>query len=152
VCPFEGYKESLCAVGTADEIASYNLGIQSATTRARVEMASVVRSQLDGFHRSVQDSKSKKGTGEDSIQLVGDVAQNVVEASMSGVTVPRTFYDPEEKVYFALAVVDAPTFINALKALNDAKGLSDAMRAEIDDRAADVVEEWRAEQSRKKQR
>jgi hypothetical protein len=142
-------KGNLCALGIADQISSYNLGLQTAETRARTEMGAVLKSQVDGFTRAVQDSLSKAGTGEDSIQKVGDLAQNVVEATLYGVSVPRTHYDKESKVYFALAVLDTNTFINALKGLKDAKGLSDSVREEITRRADSIVDDWQKERDRK---
>jgi len=78
-CPFPEFKDSLCAVGIADQISSYSLGMEAAKTRARREMAAVVQSQVDGFTRATQDSLAKSGAGDDSIQKVQDLAQNVVD-------------------------------------------------------------------------
>jgi hypothetical protein len=147
-CPFPDLPESLCAVGTADQVASYNLGVQTASTRARVEMGAVVKSQVSGFTRAVQDSASKAGAGEESVQKIGDLAQNVVEVSMSGVSVPKTWFDPELKIYFALAVIDAKTFGKALKGLKENAALSESVKAEIDARAESVVNEWKSETGR----
>ena len=148
-CPFAEFKGSMCAVGTADQIASYSLGMEAAKTRARREMAAVVQSQVDGFTRATQDSVSKSGAGEDSIQKVQDLAQNVVQRTLNGVAVPRTWYNQTTRVYFAIAVLDSASYINALKGLKDAKGLSDAVKADIDRRAEDVVNQWQSELARK---
>ncbi|GEJ56881.1 LPP20 family lipoprotein [Anaeromyxobacter diazotrophicus] len=148
-CPFAEWKDSLCAVGTADSISSQSLGIEAAKTRARREMGAVLKSQVDGFTRITQDSLSKAGAGEDSTQKVGDLAQNVVEQTLHGVSVPRTWYSPDSKVYYAIAVVDASTFASALKGMRDAKGLSDAMKEEIDRRADGIAKDWAAERDRK---
>lgn len=148
-CPFAEFQDSLCAVGTAESISSYTLGMEAAKTRARREMAAVVRSQVDGFTRACIDSYSKNGSGDDSIQKVGDVAQNVVEESLSGVSVPKTWYNSQAKVYFAIAVLDAKSFGNALKGLREAKGLSAAARAEVDRRAEALASDWRSERDRK---
>jgi hypothetical protein len=148
-CPFPEFKNSLCAVGTADQISSYSLGMEAAKTRARREMAAVVQTQVDGFTRATQDSVSKAGAGEDSIQKVQDLAQNVVQRSLNGVAVPKTWYNQNTKVYFAIAVLDANSFVNALKGLQEAKGLSDAVKLDIDRRADDVVNQWQSELARK---
>ncbi len=148
-CPFAEYKDSLCAVGTADQISSYSLGIEAAKTRARREMGAVIKVQVDGFTRATQDSLSKTGVGEDSIQKVGDMAQSIVQTTLNGVAVPRTWFNPQTKVYFALAVVDSATFVKALKGLKEAKGLADAVKLEIDQRAESVVADWQAELARK---
>lgn len=148
-CPFAEFKDSLCAVGTAESIASQSLGMEAAKTRARREMGAVVKSQVDGFTRVTQDSLSKAGAGEDSTQKVGDLAQNVVEQTLHGVSVPRTWYNTETKVYYAIAVIDASTFASALKGMRDAKGLSDAMKDEIDRRADGIAKDWAAERDRK---
>jgi LPP20 lipoprotein len=148
-CPFPEFKDSLCAVGTADQITSYSLGMEAAKTRARREMAAVVQSQVDGFTRATQDSLSKSGAGEDSIQKVQDLAQNVVQRSLNGVAVPKTWYNTQSKVYFAIAVLDAQSFVNALKGLKEAKGLADSVKLEIDQRAQAVTDEWKSEVARK---
>ena len=148
-CPFPEFKDSLCAVGTADQISSYSLGMEAAKTKARREMAAVVQSQVAGFTRVTQDSLSKSGAGEDSIQKVQDLAQNAVDRSLNGVAIPKTWYNTQSKVYFAIAVLDAPSFAKALQGLKEAKGLSDAVKMEIDQRSENVVNEWRAEVARK---
>lgn len=148
-CPFPEFKGSLCAVGVADQIASYSLGMEAAKTRARREMAAVVESQVDGFTRTTQDSMSKMGTGEESIQKVGDIAQNIVQRTLNGVSVPKTWYNTETKVYFAIAVLDGDTLVTALKQLKEAKGISEATKMEIDARADSVVKDWQSELDRK---
>lgn len=148
-CPFAEYKDSLCAVGTADQISSYSLGLEAAKTRARREMGAVIKVQVDGFTRATQDSLSKTGVGEDSIQKVGDMAQSIVQTTLNGVAVPRTWYNPQTKVYFALAVVDSATFVKALKGLKEARGLADSVKLEIDQRAESVVSDWQAELARR---
>jgi hypothetical protein len=148
-CPFAEFKDSLCAVGTAESIASNSLGMEAAKARARREMGAVVKSQVDGFTRITQDSLSKLGVGEDSTQKVGDLAQNVVEQTLHGVSVPRTWYSTDTKVYYAIAVIDSTTFANAIKGLRDAKGLSDAMKDEIERRADGIAKDWAAERDRK---
>lgn len=147
-CPFAEFKDSLCAVGTAEQITSYSLGMEAAKTRARREMGAVVKSQVDGFTRVTADSLSKTG-GEDSIQKVTDLAQNVVEQTLSGVAVPKTWYDGNRKIYFAIAVIDAKNFSSALKAFREAKGLSEAVKAEIEERADGIAADWAAERDRK---
>jgi hypothetical protein len=112
-------------------------------------MAAVVQSQVDGFTRATQDSVSKSGAGEDSIQKVQDLAQNVVQRTLNGVAVPKTWYNQQSRIYFAIAVLDAPSYINALKGLKEAKGLSDAVKADIDRRADDVANQWQSELARK---
>lgn len=148
-CPFPEFKNSLCAVGTADQIASYSLGMEAAKTRARREMAAVIQSQVDGFTRATQDSISKSGQGEDSIQKVQDLAQNIVQRTLNGVSVPKTWNNTQTKVYYAIAVLDADAFVNALKGLKEAKGLADSVKVEIDRRAEAVADEWKAELARK---
>jgi len=148
-CPFAEFKGSLCAVGVADQIASYSLGMEAAKTRARREMGAVVESQVDGFTRVTQDSMSKMGTGEESVQKVGDLAQNIVQRTLNGVSVPKTWYNTETKVYFAIAVLDGDTLVAALKQLKEAKGLSDATKMDIDARADSVVKDWQSELDRK---
>ncbi len=148
-CPFPEYKDCLCAVGQADGIGSEALAKQAAMTRARREMAAVIESQVDGFTRATQDSLSKSGQGEDSIQKVQDLAQNVVQRTLNGVSVPKTWRNPQTGSAYAIAVLDAPSFTKALKGLKDAKGLSDAVKMEIDRRADDVVNQWQAELARK---
>jgi hypothetical protein len=148
-CPFAEFKGSICAVGTADQIASYSLGMEAAKTRARREMAAVIQTKVDGFTRVVQDSVSKSGVGEESIQKVGDLSQSIVERSLNGVSVPKTWYNTQTRVYFAIAVLDADTLVNALKGLKEAKGLADSTKLDIDRRADGVVNDWQSELSRK---
>jgi hypothetical protein len=148
-CPFAEFKDSLCAVGTADQIASYSLGMEAAKTRARREMAAVIQTKVDGFTRVVQDSVSKSGQGEESIQKVGDLSQSIVERSLNGVSVPKTWYNTQTRVYFAIAVLDSDTLVNALKGLKEAKGLADATKLDIDRRAESVVNDWQNELARK---
>lgn len=148
-CPFAEFKDSLCAVGEADSISSYSLGIQASETRARREMAAVVSSKVDGFTRAVQDSLSKNNLGEDSSQKVGDLAQNLVEETLHGVAIPRTYFNADTKVYYAIAVLDVKTFASAMKDMKKAKGLSEAAKQDIDKRADGIVNDWRAEVARK---
>jgi hypothetical protein len=148
-CPFAEFKGSMCAVGTADQIASYSLGMEAAKTRARREMAAVVQTKVDGFTRIVQDSISKSGAGEESIQKVGDLSQTLVERTLNGVSVPKTWYNTQTKVYFAIAVLDADTLVNALKGLKEAKGLADSTKLEIERRAESVIADWQGEVARK---
>jgi hypothetical protein len=148
-CPFAEFKGSICAVGTADQIASYSLGMEAAKTRARREMAAVIQTKVDGFTRVVQDSVSKSGQGEESIQKVGDLSQSIVERSLNGVSVPKTWYNTQTRVYFAIAVLDSDTLVTALKGLKEAKGMADATKQEIDARAANVVSDWQNELARK---
>lgn len=148
-CPFEEFKGSLCAVGTADQISSYALGMEAAKTRARREMAAVIQTEVDGFTRITQDSLSKAGQGEDSTQQMRDLAQAIVQRSLNGVSVPKTWYNTEAKVYFAIAVLDADTLVTALKGLKDAQGLADATKLDIERRADAIVEEWQKELARK---
>lgn len=147
-CPFAEFKGSLCAVGTAESIASYSLGMETAKTRARREMGAVVKSKVDGFTRAVQDSLSKNELGEDSAQKVGDLAQNVVDQTLHGVAIPRTWYSDDRKIYFAIAVVDSKTLATAMKGLREAKGLSEAAKEDIDRRADSIVSEWETERDR----
>jgi hypothetical protein len=139
-CPAE-FPESLCGVGRAENVTSYNLGMQTAETRARGAIAAVLESRVEAFNKSVQDSVSKLGE-EDYMQKVQGGSESFVKATLNGVTVPRTHFDPATKVYFALAVVDAKTLANGLRGLKEAKGLSDAAKAEIDKRADQVDQAW----------
>ncbi|HZZ83137.1 MAG TPA: LPP20 family lipoprotein [Anaeromyxobacteraceae bacterium] len=143
-CPVAELKGNLCATGIAENITSQSLGIETASTRARVEMGAVIKSQVDGFTRATQDSLSKQGAGEDSIQKVGSMAQNVVEQTLSGVSIQRTWQNKQTKVFYALATIDPQAFASALKGMKEAKGLSDAMKQEINQRAENVVSDWQA--------
>lgn len=149
-CPFPEFSGSLCAVGLADRISSYSLGIEAAKTRARREMAAVLQVQVDGFTRATQDSLSRTGASEDATQKVGDLAQAIVERTLNGVSVPKTWHNPQTNVYFAIAVVDSGTLIEALKGLKQAKGMTEAAKLEIDQRASAIVGDWQAEVARKK--
>ena len=143
---FEGGKDNLCAVGTADQVSSYNLGIQTASTRARVEVGAVLKSNLEGFTRATQDSLAASG-GEDATQKLADVAQNVVKTQLAGATIIRTHFNKETNVYFALAMVDGKTLQGAVKsqveALGAFKTLSEAKKAEVLRRAEMVNSEAR---------
>lgn len=150
-CPVPELKGNLCATGIAENIRSQNLGIETASTRARVEMGAVIRSRVDGFTRATQDSLSKEGAGEDSIQKIGNMAQNVVEQTLSGVSIQRTWQNPQTGVFYALATIDPQAFASALKGMKEAKGLSDAMKQEIDQRAEGVVADWQAVKTAKAQ-
>jgi len=136
-------------VGRASSISSLSLGTQAAATQARREMAQVIETKVDGFNRVVQDSMTKTGAGEDAIQKVGDMAQTMTERTLNGVTIPKSYSDGRGN-YFAIAVLDARTFTEALKGLKDAKGISEATKMEIDQRADKVVDEWKSEVERKK--
>ncbi|BDG08479.1 LPP20 family lipoprotein [Anaeromyxobacter paludicola] len=150
-CPVAELKGNLCATGIAENIASQSLGIETASTRARVEMGAVIKSQVDGFTRATQDSLSKQGAGEDSVQKIGSMAQNVVEQTLTGVSIQRTWQNKQTKVFYALATIDPQAFASALKGMKEAKGLSDAMKQEIDRRAEGVVADWQAAKTAKAQ-
>lgn len=147
-CPIPELSGSLCAVGSVDQVQSMSLAGQAASTRARTEIAAVIQSQVDGFTRAVQDSLSKQGVGDDSVQKIGDMAQNVVKATLSGVTIPKTYFNKEERFAFALAAIDVKTLASGLKDLKEARGLSEATKKEIERRADLVVEDWERERSR----
>ena len=149
-CTLPELKGQLCSVGIAENITSYALGMDAAATRARVEMGAVVKTKVDGFTRTVQDSAFKMGTGEDSIQKIGSMSQTVVDETLHAVAVPKTFYNEKTRTYFALASLDAKTFVDALKGLKQAGSLSDQVKKEIDARAETVVQEWGQERDRAK--
>jgi len=148
-CTQPELKGLLCAVGTSEGISSFSLGRETAATRARVEMGAVVKSKVDGFTRAVQDSVSKAGAGEESIQKVGTLAQNSVDETLHAVSIPKTYYNEQMKVHFALATLDTKAFLEALKALKQAGALSDQVKADIDARAENVVNEWQQERPAK---
>ena len=141
-------KGKLCAVGIADNVSSYALGMETASTRAKVAMGSVLKVKVDGFTRAVQDSMSKSGAGEESIQKIGNVAQGVVEQTLYGVSVPKTHFNKEQKLFFAQAMVDPKTLMDALKGMKQAGTLSEEIKAEIDKRAENLVNEWVGERER----
>ena len=146
-CPLPDLSDSLCAVGRADNVASEALGLEAASVRARGEIARVVEYRAVLFSRAIQDSMSQRGTGEDSIQQLRNLNQNVVGRTLNGVTVPRTYVNAAG-VYYALAAIDAKTFATAIKSLKDASALSEATKQEIDRRADAIVEEWQREVER----
>jgi len=141
-------KGKLCATGIADNVSSYALGMETASTRARVAMGAVIKTKVDGFTRAVQDSMSKAGQGEESIQKIGSVAQSVVEQTLFGVTIPRTHFNKEMKVFFAQAVVDPKALLDALKGMKQVGTLTEEIKAEIDKRAESLVSEWVGERER----
>jgi hypothetical protein len=141
-------KGKLCAVGIADNVSSYALGMETASTRAKVAMGSVLKVKVDGFTRAVQDSMSKSGAGEESIQKIGNVAQGVVEQTLYGVAIPKTHFNKEQKLFFAQAMVDPKTLMDALKGMKQAGTLSEEIKAEIDKRAENLVNEWVGERER----
>lgn len=147
-CTVPELKGMLCAVGAAEGIASLSLGREAAATRARVEMASVVKSKVDGFTRAVQDSVSKSGAGEESVQKIGSLSQNTVDESLHAVAIPKVFYNEQLKVHFALAVLDSKSFVDALKGLKQAGTLSEQVKKDIDARAESVVNEWQQERAK----
>lgn len=147
-CTAPELKGMLCAVGSAEGISSLSLGREAAATRARVEMASVVKSKVDGFTRAVQDSVSKAGAGEESVQKVGSLAQNTVDETLHAVSIPKVYYNEQLKVHFALAALDSKTFVDALKGMKQAGTLSEQVKQEIDARAEAVVNEWQQERAR----
>jgi hypothetical protein len=144
-CAGAELKGLLCAVGSAESISSYTLGRETAATRARVEMGAVVKTKVDGFTRAVQDSVSKSGVGEESVQKIGSLSQAVVDETLHAVSVPKTYYNEQMKVHFAMATLDSKSFIDALKGLKQAAALSEQVKAEIDARAENVVSEWKEE-------
>ena len=149
-CPIPELGDSLCAVGRSDYIASEALGLETASVRARGEMARVLEFRADQFTRAIQDSLSERGAGEESIQKVGNLNQNLVGRTMNGVTVPRTFANRETGTWYALAAIDVKTFASALKGLKEAGALSDSIKQEIDRRADSIVDEWEAEVEKRK--
>jgi hypothetical protein len=143
-CALPELKGMLCAVGTAENVSSLSLGRETAATRARVEMGAVVKAKVDGFTRAVQDSVSKAGAGEESIQKVQTLSQSAVDETLHAVSIPRVHYNEQLKVHFALAALDAKAFVEALKGLKQAGALSDEVKKDIDARAESVVNEWKA--------
>ena len=144
-CTLPELKGMLCAVGTAENVSSLSLGRETAATRARVEMASVVKTKVDGFTRAVQDSASKSGAGEESVQKIGSLAQATVDETLHAVSIPKVFYNEQLKAHFALAALDSKSFLEALKGMKQAGALSDQVKKEIDARAESVVNEWQQE-------
>jgi hypothetical protein len=138
----------LCAVGSAESISSQSLGREAAATRARVEMGAVVKTKVDGFTRAVQDSVSKAGAGEESVQKVQTLAQSAVDETLHAVSIPRVHYNEQQKAHYALAALDAKAFVEALKGLKQAGALSDEVKKEIDARAESVVSEWQQERAK----
>ncbi len=147
-CTLPELKGMLCAVGTAEGVSSLSLGRDAAATRARVEMASVVKTKVDGFTRAVQDSVSKSGAGEESVQKIGSLSQSTVDETLHAVAIPKTHYNEKLKVHFALAALDTKTFVDALKGLKQAGNLSEAVKQDIDTRAESVVNEWQQEKAK----
>lgn len=147
-CALPQMGDGLCAVGRADSITSESLGIETAATRARGEMARVIDTQVGSFTRAVQDSLSKSGVGEDSVQKVGSFSQNITKRTLNGVTIPKTYFNKETRTYYALATIDAKTFADALKGLKDAGNLSESTKKEIDRRADAIVDTWERETSK----
>jgi hypothetical protein len=148
-CADPELKGMLCAVGTSEGIASLSLGRETAATRARVEMGAVIKTKVDGFTRAVQDSVSKAGAGEESVQKIGNLAQSTVDETLHAVSVPKTFYNDQLKVHFALAALDSKAFVEALKGMKKAGALSEQVKADIDARADGVVSEWQQERPAK---
>jgi len=147
-CTAPELKGQLCSVGTSEGISSYSLGRETAATRARVAMAAAIKTKVDGFTRAVQDSASKEGAGEESVQKIGNLAQGQVEETLHAVVIPKTYYNEQMKVHFALAALDSKTFVEALKGLKQAGALSEQVKKEIDARAESVVNEWQSERER----
>lgn len=139
---FSQGEKDLCAVGTADQVSSQSLGVQAASTRARVEMGAVLKSNLEGYTSAIQDSLAAAG-GEDATQKLADLAQNVVKTQMAGIVIVRTHHNKEQNVYYALAMLDSDTLKGVVKsqveALGAFKSLSEAKKAEVL-RRADLVE------------
>lgn len=149
-CPMAEFRGMLCAVGQADSLQSQALGFEVAATQARGEMGAVLKSRVDTYTRLVVDSVSKAGYGEDAVQKVGRMSQNVVAETLVGVSVPKTWFHKEKNVYYAMAMVDSKTFVEALKGMGQATALSDQIKAEINQRAEGVVTEWETERDRLK--
>lgn len=143
-CPTPELKGMLCAVGTVENVSSMSLGRETAALKARSEMASVVKTKVDGFRRAVQDSASKAGAGEESIQKIQALSQATVDETLSGVSIPKAYYNEKLKVHFAMAALDAKTFADALRGLKQAGALSDEVKKDIDARAESVVSEWQS--------
>jgi len=143
-CPTPELKGMLCAVGTVENVSSMSLGRETAALKARNEMASVVKTKVDGFRRAVQDSASKAGAGEESIQKIQALSQATVDETLSGVSIPKAYYNEKLKVHFAMAALDAKTFADALRGLKQAGALSDEVKKDIDARAESVVSEWQS--------
>jgi hypothetical protein len=147
-CTLPELKGMLCAVGTAENVSSLSLGRETAATRARVEMASVLKTKVDGFTRAVQDSVSKSGAGEESVQKVGSLAQGTVDETLHAVSIPKVYFNEQLKAHFALAALDSKAFVEALKGLKQAGNLSAEVKKDIDTRAESVVNEWQAERAK----
>ena len=147
-CPLPELKGMLCAVGVAENVSSVSLGRETAATRARVEMASVVKTKVDGFTRAVQDSLSKSGTGEESVQKIGSLSQGTVDETLHAVSIPKVYYNEQLKAHFALAALDSKAFVEALKGMKQAGALSEQVKQEIDVRAENVVNEWQQERAK----
>ena len=132
---------NLCATGVSENISSYSLGIETASTLARAEIGAVMQTKVKSFNRLVNDSLSKQGKT-DEIQKVERGAQSMVDTILAGVTVPITYNDKSTGRYFAMAMVDAETFQKAVGELKNNQGLSEAVKEEITKRADDVVKNW----------
>lgn len=141
--------KNLCGVGIAENIRSYSLGVETASSRARAEIAKVLESQMAAFNQAVQDSLSKDGAI-DEIQKVQSAVETMVRRTVSGVTIPATYHDRENNVFFALAMIDTETFSKALTSLGDAAQLSERAKAEVQRRAEDVMNAWERAEERQR--
>lgn len=144
-CPFSEFKDSVCAVGTVERIPSYAAGVEAARARARGEMAALVRSKVDSLARLVQDGRANGAPGQDSARELADLSRSLVERTLDHLSIPKTWCGPQTKTCHAIAVVDADALLTALKALEDAKGLADSARLELDRRAEGIVTGWQAD-------
>jgi hypothetical protein len=144
---FQVSSKNLCGIGTADNIKSYSLGTETASTRARAEIGKVMESRMRSFNRAVEESLSKMGNV-DEIQKVQSGVETVMKTTLAGVTIPIMYQDKATGRFFALAMIDNETFADAMRGLKESAGLSEAVRAEINKRADEVVNEWERAESR----
>jgi hypothetical protein len=145
-CPFTEFKGSVCAVGVVEQIAGGEPAAEAATSRARREMADLVQSKVDGLARLVRDAERPDALGAGPPHRdVTALSRSVVDRTLQHVTVPKTWFSTQTRTCFAIAVLDSDALVAALKALEDAKGLADSTRLEIDRRAERVVTEWQAD-------
>ncbi len=148
-CPLTEFKGMLCAVGVAAGIQSPTLGMEAATAQARNQMGAVVRSRVASFTKMTQESMSKQGQGEEAQKVVA-ATEYAVNESLSGVSVPRTWFDEDRKMHYALALLDEKTLAGSLKTVGAAQGLTPEARTAIEQSAARVEQEWDADREKLK--
>lgn len=131
----KGEKPKLCGVGSSGGTRNISLARTAAETRARTALARSLEVKVKAMVKDYQATTTGGagfGTEAADEQHVVDVSKQITDTTLSGTRIEDTWISPHDGTYFALIVLDADAFKDAVGGM---KTLSEAVRKAIVERA-----------------